>query len=110
MNAIKMDYCPPNSSMSVLWTNHGISECFMDTVSTSIISGFIVLFGSIQLYMYYKYATSVDNQVSRSKLYNFQIFLSLLVPVLAMIRFSLQVLYYRGGEEKIYGYMVKYIN
>lgn len=99
-------YCPPNVTLSEIWTKNGISHCFVDTVSTSVIAGFLLVFGSLQLLMYRKYATLVDDiqQIRKSKLYNLQIFLSLLVPLLALIRFILQSTFYDGG--KIYGFMV----
>lgn len=102
--AIKMQYCSPNSSMSELWINHGISECFMDTLSALVIGGFLLIFGSIQLYMYHKYATAIQDAVVKSKLYNFQIFLSIFVPCLAITRFVFQVSYFNHGH--VYGYMV----
>ncbi len=99
-------YCPPNVTLSEIWTNNGISHCFVDTVSTSVIAGLLLIFGSLQLFIYRRYATRIeDDQIIKSKLYNFQIFLSLLVPVLSLIRFMFQVWYYDGG--KIYGFMVR---
>lgn len=104
----KMEYCPPNVTLSVIWFNHGISQCFMDTVSTSIFTGFLLIFGSIQLYMYNKYASLISdlNQISKSKLFYLQIFLSVVVPILAIARFILQSAIYNGG--KVYGYMVSW--
>lgn len=105
-----MEYCPPNVTLSVIWLNHGISQCFMDTVSTSIFTGFLLIFGSIQLYMYNKYASVISdlNQISKSKLFYLQIFLSVVVPILAIARFILQSAIYNGG--KIYGYMVRVVS
>lgn len=106
----KMEYCPPNVTLSVIWLNHGISQCFMDTISTSIFTGFLLIFGSIQLYMYNKYASIISdlNQISKSKLFYLQIFLSVVVPILAIARFILQSAIYNGG--KVYGYMVRRFN
>lgn len=99
-----MEYCPPNITLSDFWLNHGISHCFMDTVSSAVLAGFIFIFGSIQLIMYKKYATLIDEHIGKSKLYNFQIFLLCFVPVLALVRFILQATVY--DSSKIYGYMV----
>lgn len=103
-----MEYCPPNVSLSDVWLNHGISHCFMDTVSTSVIAGFLFIFGTIQLLMYRKYATPNDETITKSKLYNFQIFLLIFVPALALLRFILQASVY--NDANIYGYMVNAIN
>lgn len=102
----KMEYCPPNITLSEIWINHGISHCFMDTVSSSIIAGFILIFGTIQLIMYRKYSTLIDdaNQIAKSKLYNLQILLLIFVPSLAIIRFILEATVYDAAS--VYGYMV----
>lgn len=101
-----MLYCPPNVTLSEIWINHGTSQCFMDTVTSSVIAGFLLTAGTIQLCMYRKYGTEVSpNQISRSKLYYVQIFCTLFVPFLEVARFVLQatVLY----DKQIYGYMVR---
>lgn len=99
-----MEFCPPNVTFTDIWVNHGISHCFMDTVSSSVIAGFLLIFGSIQLIMYKKYATQIDEHIEKSKLYNFQIFLLCFVPLLAIVRFMLQATVY--NESTIFGYMV----
>lgn len=78
----------------------------MDTVTSSVIAGYLLIFGTIQLLMYRKYAIPIEDptQISRSKLYYFQIFLLLLVPTLAATRFILQGFVYEGA--RIYGFMV----
>lgn len=98
-------FCPPNISISDVWVNHGVSHCFMDTVSSSVIGGFILLFGTVQLIIYKKYSTRIDRRrVRPSFLYKFQIFLILLLTVLTALRFELRWKYYDGAE--IYGFMV----
>lgn len=104
-----MEYCPPNVSLSFkpVWLNHGISHCYMDTVSTSVIAGFILIFGTIQLLMYRKYARRMDEVIAKPKLYKLQIFLLAFVPALALLRFILQASVY--NDANIYGYMVSNI-
>ncbi|XP_034664606.1 ATP-binding cassette sub-family B member 6, mitochondrial [Drosophila subobscura] len=101
-----MLYCPPNVTLSEVWTNHGISHCFMDTVGPSVYGGFILLFGCIQLLMYRKYATRITDptQISKSRLYALQLFLLLLLPVLAVMRFFLNARIYT--DSAVYGYMI----
>lgn len=103
-----MEYCPPNVTLTQIWLNHGISHCFMDTVTTSIISGFLFIFGTIQLLMYRKYATPIEDDVRPSYLYNLQIFLIAFVPMLALIRFVLQAVIYNNDGAVVYGYMVSF--
>lgn len=102
-----MLYCPPNVTLSEIWTKHGISHCFMDTVGPAVCGGFLLLFGSIQLLMYRKYATPMDpTQISKSRLYALQLFLLLFVPVLAILRFFLNARIY--ADSAVYGYMIFY--
>ncbi|XP_028176598.1 ATP-binding cassette sub-family B member 6, mitochondrial [Ostrinia furnacalis] len=98
-----MGYCPPNVTLGEVWVDHGISQCFMETVSAIIIGGFLMVFGAIQIVMYKRYATEVVD-VRSSRLFGVQLFFTLFVPVLAVIRFLLQSFLFKGGH--IYGYMI----
>lgn len=98
-------FCPPNITISDIWINHGVSHCFLDTVSSSVISGFILLFGLGQIFMYRKYATRIDpRRIRPSFLYKLQILLMLLLPILTAVRLDLRWKYYEGGA--VYGFMV----
>ena len=44
-----------------IWINHGVSICFLDTITSSVTLGFILIFGITQLLFYRKYATPVGN-------------------------------------------------
>lgn len=101
-------FCPPNVSISDIWVDHGLSHCFLDTVSSSVVCGFILLFGLAQLIMYRKYSTRIDaRRIRPSFLYKFQIFLMLLLPVLEGVRLELRWKYYDGAH--VYGFMVSSI-
>lgn len=100
-----MTYCPPNITFSDIWVDHGMSKCFMDTISIAIISSYLLIFGTIQLWMYQKYGTeTAATLLPRNKLYNIQKFFLYFVPILSVVRIILQgtVL----NDNKIYGYMV----
>lgn len=100
-----MLYCPPNVSLSEIWIDHGTSKCFMDTVSLSIIGGFLLLAGTIQLMIYRKYGTEVpQSELSKSSLYRVQIFFTLLIPMIEVTKFVLQATVL--GDKQIYGYMI----
>jgi len=102
---IDMEYCPPNVTLGEVWINHGISQCFMETLTVSITAGILLLFGSAQLWMYTKYGTQLtQSSLLHSKLYYAQIFITLLLPVLAVVRFILQATLLNGGL--ISGYMI----
>ncbi|XP_034832420.1 ATP-binding cassette sub-family B member 6 [Maniola hyperantus] len=98
-----MEYCPPNVTLGEIWIDHGISQCFMETASAGIIGGFLIVCGLMQIVMYRRYATEVVD-VRSSKLFMVQLFFTLFVPVLAVVRFLLQAFVFKGGH--IYGYMI----
>lgn len=109
-----MRYCPLNITFTDIWINHGVSKCFMDTISTSIIFLYLIIFGSIQLWMYRKYGTdnnaisdADENALPRSKLYNLQKFILYFVPFLSILRIILQATVLDDGI--VYGYMVRII-
>lgn len=107
-----MKYCPSNITFTDIWINHGMSKCFMDTICTSIISLYLIIFGSIQLWMYRKYGTDADeNALPKSKLYNLQKIVLYFVPFLSILRIILQATILDDGI--VYGYMVRigiYVN
>lgn len=105
---LSIPFCPPNETLNLIWTNHGISHCLMDTVTSSVIAGYLLIFGTIQLLIYRKYAIPIEDpaQISRSKLYYFQVFLLILVPMLSAARFVIEGVVLEGA--KIYGFMVNY--
>lgn len=100
-----LSYCPPNVTLSEVWINHGTSQCFMDTLTSSVIAGFLLTAGTVQLCMYRKYGNEVSaNQISKSKLYYLQIFFTLFVPLLEITRFILQATVL--NDKTVYGYTV----
>lgn len=108
MDIVKnLSFCPANVSIHDIWVDHGISHCFLDTVSSSVLAGFIMIFGTIQLLMYRKYATPIEDlsQISTSKLYYLQLFLLMLIPVLSVLRFILESFLF--PDAHLYGYTVR---
>lgn len=91
-----MEFCPPNISFVDIWVDHGMSECFMDTVTSSILALFLALFGGTQLWMYKKYATRAA-YVNSSKLYYLQVFTSVLLCLIVVVKYTLDatVLHYK---------------
>lgn len=100
-----MLFCPKNDTLFPAWSNHGISLCFMETISISIIGLFMVVFGSGQMIVYRKYSTRLLSlPLRRKKLYNVQIFITFLLPLVTMLRFLLEAFLLK--TRVIYGYMV----
>lgn len=102
-----LHYCPPNVTFNQVWLNHGLSQCFMDTISSAVMFGFIFLFGTIELLMYRKHGMRNENLNRPPKLYRFQIFLINLMALLTITRFILQGFVY--DDHHIYGFMVKFV-
>ncbi|CAH1113985.1 unnamed protein product [Psylliodes chrysocephalus] len=103
--ALNISYCPPNISIWDVWVDHGTSHCFMNTLTSSILASYILIAGTIQLCIYRKYGTEVSpNHLSRSKLYYVQVFVTIFLPILEIIRFILQATVYE--DKNVYGYMI----
>lgn len=81
-----------------------MSKCFMDTVSTGVISSYLLIYGTIQLWIYRKYGTDTTVLLPKSKLYTVQRFFLYFVPVLSIIRLILDGTIL--GDKRIYGYMI----
>lgn len=104
----QMLYCPPNITITTLWVDDGISECFLSTLTVTITGVFIILFGSIQLYMYHKYGTPVEvDFLPSSPLYYLQVFITFALCAQVLLRFLLQIILLDPGV--LYGYMVTII-
>lgn len=100
-----MKYCPPNVTLHDIWIDHGISQCFMDTVTSAVTAGFLFLFGTTQLWIYKKYATTVSSySLPRSKLYYLQLIFLILLPILSIARLVLQATLL--NDHVIYGHMI----
>lgn len=72
----------------------------MGTIGT-----FMLLCGTWQLIMYRRYATEVDPvEIRKSRLYNFQVFLHILLPLLTVARFVLEGFVLEPTQ--VYGFMI----
>lgn len=99
-----MKFCPPNVTFSEIWVNHGVSQCFMETVYAGLLVGFLFIFGTIQLFYYRKYSTPVMVSFPASKLFRVQIAITVLLAVVTISRFIVEAIIINHGI--IYGYMV----
>lgn len=99
-------YCPANVTFSDIWIEYGISQCSLQTVISLALTAFVLIFGSIEMLVYRKNATPVDEslQIPVSKLYQAQL---LLLTVSAVSPFADIILnLYFAPEINIYGYTV----
>ena len=100
-------YCPPNITLDKFWVNHGLTRCFLDTCTTSIITGFLVLFGSIESLVYRKYGNVIQPRPwQRSKLFVVQIVATVLLTFLPIIECLVQLYLVHNG--RLYGYLLLY--
>ncbi|XP_051175300.1 ATP-binding cassette sub-family B member 6 [Leptopilina boulardi] len=98
-------FCPPNITFNEIWINHGMSKCFVDTITVTIISLYMLIFGTIQLWIYRQYGTEIDfNSIPKSNLYILQKICLYLVPILSLTRFILQATVL--DDKTVYGYML----
>lgn len=108
MNEVLL-FCPPNVTISDTWINHGISQCFFDTVCSSILLGFILLFGTAQLIIFKKCSIQINsNRIRTSLLYKLQISLLLLLPFSEALRLFLRWMPYENLP--VYGFMVSLLS
>lgn len=99
-----MRYCG-NFSLSEPWVDEGLSPCFIDTVTSSVIVGFLLICGTIEVVLYQKYSTSVDKKYRpQSCLYVLQLALSFLMLVESVVYMVLQDLVI--GSHTLAGYEI----
>lgn len=98
-------FCPKNISFYDIWVDDSVNHCFFDATSSSIIAGYILLFGIAQIIIYRKYATRIESRRLRTSFfYILQMFLMIVMPVLSIVRLILRYKIY--DTHDIYGYMV----
>ena len=77
-----MLYCPPNITIHDIWITYGVSPCFLETVTSSIVSLYILIFGIAELIFYYRFATPINN-LPWNKLYSLQVSSHILLIIIA---------------------------
>ncbi|KAK2158020.1 hypothetical protein NP493_1828g00001 [Ridgeia piscesae] len=85
-------YCGPNLTLSEAWVHQGLSPCFINTVSSSVLFGIMVVFGGIECIIYRRYSTQFDPvQRPKSFLYTLQMSLTIAMAMEAVLHVVLQV-------------------
>ena len=99
------DFCPNGTSPSVIWRDGAFTHCFIDTVSSSVLFGLIFLLGSLEIWVYCKWSTSIErNRRPKSVFFLFQILFTVLLTI-HYVAFLLLRLFYLHNRV-IYVYMV----
>ena len=102
---IKMRYCPPNITIHDIWIHHGVSTCFLETVTSSIVGLFILIFGIIQLVFYRRFATRID-YLPFNKLYSLQVFSHMFLILIAGLDILLRKTLF---QREVYGFEILYV-
>ena len=100
-----MKYCSNGSFLSDPWTDDGLSRCFTETLTSSIVGGFVLFAGVAQILVYKKFSTRVDSRyIPQSCLFSLQVFLTFCMSIVALLRLILQA---TTIEPKfLYGYQI----
>ena len=102
---IKMRYCPPNITIHDIWIHHGVSTCFLETVTSSIVGLFILIFGIIQLVFYRRFATRIEH-LPFNKLYSLQVFSHMFLILIAGLDILLRKTLF---QREVYGFEILYV-
>lgn len=100
----KMQYCPPNISLSKVWIDHGTSSCFVETVAPIIVAVYLMISATVEIRIYKRYANAVGYRLPKTWGYTMQIVLTFFLPFLALSRFILQATLFNHGV--VYGYTI----
>ena len=97
-----MQYCPQNISIHDIWIENGVSLCFLETITSTFLGLFILLFGTIQLIRYKKNGIKIQNLSTFNKLFCFQVLVHL-----ALIFMGLGILIPKAiFKHEIFGFEV----
>jgi ATP-binding cassette subfamily B (MDR/TAP) protein 6 len=102
-------FCFSNETSSsggmLVWIESGFTFCFYDTLTTSILFGFIFLFGLVQYIFYKRFGFKIEREyIDASFLYSFQVVLTILLacePTLLYATESTAL-----GQAKLPGYAI----
>lgn len=101
-----MRYCPENITLSDIWIKHGVSICFLETVTSALTAGFILIFGLVQLGFYRRYATR-SSRPPETTLFRVQIAVHVLLVVVAVLNMLLRHLLF---GRSVLGFEVLYVS
>ncbi|CAF1480233.1 unnamed protein product [Rotaria sp. Silwood1] len=102
-------FCSSNetsvSSGMVVWTQNGFTLCFFDTVTTSILFGFIFIWGLIQYIFYKRYGFKIEREyIDASVLYVIQVILIILLACEPILLYATETTAF--GKTKLPSYTI----
>ncbi|CAF0760216.1 unnamed protein product [Adineta steineri] len=102
-------FCSLNETTSgggmVVWTDKGFTLCFFDTFTTSILFGFILIFGLIQFIFYKRYGFKIEKEyIDASVLYSLQVILTVLLACEPILLYATETTAF--GKTKLPGYTI----
>jgi hypothetical protein len=102
----KMLYCPPNVTFSVVWYEGGFSPCFIDTLTGIILGFYMLIFGTGELYFYWRYGTPIESSLLRPRpiLYMVQIAANVLLMLAPFVWLALRI----WQRTHFYGFSIFY--
>ena len=96
-----MQYCPQNISIQDIWIENGVPLCFLETITSTILGLFILIFGAIQIIRYKKNGIKIPN-LATSKLFAVQVMVHL-----ALIFMGLGILIPKAiFKQEVFGFEV----
>ncbi|XP_076095199.1 ATP-binding cassette sub-family B member 6-like isoform X1 [Mytilus galloprovincialis] len=100
-----MKYCGDQLNITDIWIDDGINQCFLDTVTSSLLFAFLLIFGCVQCSMFRKYSTPIDTNTRKGTLgFTCQVLFTLVLATEPVIHAVLQdtAIY----PQKVYGYQI----
>ncbi|CAF1384544.1 unnamed protein product [Rotaria magnacalcarata] len=102
-------FCSSNETSTgggmIVWTENGFTLCFFDTLTTSILFGFIFIFGLIQFIFYKLYGFKIEREyIDSSVLYSIQVTLTVLLACEPTLLYATETT--TLGKTKIASYTV----
>ena len=97
-----MKYCPINVTIQDVWIDGGISKCFLETLTSSVLGSFLLIFGTIQVICYLKCATKIQD-LPFNNLYGLQLLVHIVLIVNSGVDFLVPKLIFK---QEVFGYEV----
>ncbi|KAJ6633177.1 ATP-binding cassette sub-family B member 6 [Pseudolycoriella hygida] len=97
-------YCPLNTTGSDIWIEYGITQCWLSTTISVLLTGFVLAFGSIEMLVYRKSAVPVKEptKLPDGQFYKFQMLLLTLYSVMPFVEITVSA--YLSHDFYIPGY------
>uniref|UniRef100_A0A914VW61 ATP-binding cassette sub-family B member 6 n=1 Tax=Plectus sambesii TaxID=2011161 RepID=A0A914VW61_9BILA len=100
-----MQYCEADVKVWDVWVDRGISHCFLDTASSSVLAVWLIGIGSIELVQFGRHGTRLDERLKpKSCLYRLQFLAHLLLSFVFPAAWIFA--YWQWNREELYGHHI----